>query len=393
MSDRSLRILYVTGGFPYPLTSGYLRHYHFIRGLAERGHHVHLLSMARRSTTADDVEEMRRFADQVETFVPEPGGLLREGAGLAATPRHISALAARARALAAAGDVDVVLLSGKETHPVITSIASTPVAVDMCDATTSRIRRTARHASLPRRLWLTVEARRLEAIEGRLVRLAGATAYASARDREDTVGPDGGGIILPNGVDTGYWQRRAPRLGPRDVVLTGAMNYRPNVDAALQLIDEVRPRLLREIPDARIVVVGRDPVRALRDRHDGAGVVVTGAVDDVRPYLDRAAAFAAPIRFGAGIQNKVLEALAMEVPTAASPIAAEGLRLEDGTTPPITMAPTAAEMADALVGLVRSAREDGRPHAAGREYVRTHFTWDASIDRLERLLVGAMEGT
>ena len=100
-----------------------------------------------------------------------------------------------------------------------------------------------------------------------------------------------------------------------------------------------------------------------------------------------------PIRFGAGIQNKVLEALAMEVPTTASPIAAEGLRLEDGTTAPITMAATAAKMADALIGLVRTAREDGRPHAAGREYVRTHFTWDASIDRLERLLVAAMEGT
>lgn len=391
MSGRALHILYITGGFPYPLTSGYLRHYHFIRGLAERGHRVHLLAVAQPSTTGADIDAMRAHAEMVETFRSAPGGWLRDPAALTRVPSHIRALALRAREVAERGDVDVVLLSGKETHPVIASVTDTPVAVDMCDATTSRIRRTAQHAAIPRRLWLTARARQVGAIERRLVSLARSTAYASARDREDTVGARGPGIVLPNGVDTGYWQRSGAQLGPRDVVLTGAMNYRPNVDAALQLIDEVRPLLVREVPDARIVIVGRDPVRELRARHDGVGVVVTGAVEDVRPFLEEASAFAAPIRFGAGIQNKVLEALAMEVPTVASPIAADGLRLEDGTTPPITMAPAPAAMAGALVGLIRSARENGRPHAAGREYVRTHFTWEASIDRLERMLADARE--
>lgn len=76
----------------------------------------------------------------------------------------------------------------------------------------------------------------------------------------------------------------------------------------------------------------------------------------------------------------------MELPVVASPIAADGLRLEDGSAPPITMARTPDEMASALVSFLRAARADGTPHAAGREYVTAHFTWPTSVDRIEALL-------
>jgi glycosyltransferase involved in cell wall biosynthesis len=388
-----VRIIYVTAGFPYPLTSGFLRHYHLTRGLAARGHSITLLSLAKAAVADADVDHMRSLLDGVGVVQAPRAGRVRRaagaaGGGVAAPGARI--LAARVGELAGSGRFDVVLLSGKETHPVASAVAGLPLVVDMCDATGRRIRRTADHERGARRAALLVEWLRMRAVERMLVRAATATTYASVRDREDTVGTRGAGVIVPNGVDAEYWQRTTSRLGTSQIAFTGAMNYRPNVDAAIQLIDEIMPRVRSRVPDARAVIVGRDPVPELL-RRDAPGITtVTGTVDDVRPYLERSAVFAAPIRFGAGIQNKVLEAMSMELPVVASSLAADGLRLEDGSPPPITIADDPDATAALLLDHLRSARTVGTPHAAGRAFVTMHFNWTASIDRLERVLSDAV---
>ena len=391
---RPLRIVYVTAGFPYPLTSGFLRHYHFIRGLSERGHRITLLSLAKRSIADDHVAELRRFTEAVEVFPAHRGGRIERSLiriGMPVPAQASRALADRVKTLVTSGRFDAVLLSGKETYPVLGATHGYPLAVDMCDATASRLDRAAAHARGPKRTVLRLAWRRMRTVERRLVEAAVVTAYASVRDREDTVGATGAGMIVPNGVDTDYWRRSTDRLGTSEIAFTGAMDYRANVDAAIQLIDEVLPRVRSEVPDASVAIIGRDPVAELVARAAAGRVTVTGEVDDIRPHLERSAAFAAPIRIGAGIQNKVLEAMAMGVPVVASPLAADGLRLLGGDAPPIAIARTADEMAAALIVLLRDAREDAAPHAAGREYVREHFAWSTSIDGIEQMLFAACE--
>ena len=210
--------------------------------------------------------------------------------------------------------------------------------------------------------------------------------FASVRDRDALVGRSSRATVVPNGVDTGFWRRVAPERGANTIAFTGAMDYPPNTDAALYLAETILPLVQRTIPDARALIVGRDPPPRLERAGQLPGVTVTGFVDDVRPYLEQATVFAAPLRFGAGIQNKVLEALAMELPVVASPLAADGLRTEDGQTPPAQVAGSAQEFADLIVRALHERASDPAPDTAARRYVETHFVWRRSGEKLDQVL-------
>src|SRR5262249_62076576 len=108
-------------------------------------------------------------------------------------------------------------------------------------------------------------------------------------------------------------------------VFTGNMSYRPNGEAVRYSVGEIFPRICREVPGAQFYIVGMDPAPAVRRLAEGDRIVITGRVEDVRPYLDSAAVAVAPLRVARGLQNKVLEAMAMRVPGVASPAAAAGV--------------------------------------------------------------------
>lgn len=400
-----MRILYVTADLPWPLTSGYLRHYHFIRALSRR-HEVTLLSLRAPEHGPEDVAALEPFTARILTEPSSRG------------PRSLLVkIRDRLRILVAGGDVaagrlgdagarlaadqpfDVMLLSGKRTMPVLDGLPAMPFVADLCDATSSRIRREMRHARLRRLPSLVLEYLEVRRVERALMRRADHALFASARDRAalvptrrrdaSTHTATAPASIVPNGVDLAYWRRRRRALGRDEIVLTGAMDYPANVDAAIHLVEDVLPLVQAVLPTARVSIVGRDPVPSVSALADRPGVTVTGFVDDVRPYLERAAVFAVPLRHGAGIQNKVLEALAMEVPVVASPLAAEGLRTEGGDRPPIDVAADPARMAELIVARLREAEGGAKADPALRRYVADHFDWGRNADRLEAILAAA----
>jgi glycosyltransferase involved in cell wall biosynthesis len=397
-----MRILYVTADLPWPLTSGYLRHFHFLRALGER-HDVTLLSLMGPAHTPADVAALERVVARVVT----------EPATRGARPFSVK-VADRLRMLVAGGDTaalrlgetggrlartvpfDVLLLSGKRTMPVLAGLPPMPLVADLCDATSIRIRRQMRHAPLIDQPALALEYVEIRRVERALTHRARHAIFASARDRAAVVGPTatrGPDIspasVVPNGVDLDVWHRQRRELGLDEIVFTGAMDYPPNADAAVQLVEHVLPLVRREMPSARVTIVGRDPTPRVRELAEHDGVTVTGYVDHVRPYLERAAVFAAPIRYGAGIQNKVLEALAMEVPVVASPLAADGLRTQDGDVPPVAVTRGPTEMAEQVVARLREAAAGATADPALRAYVAAHFDWTTNADRLEAILVDA----
>jgi glycosyltransferase involved in cell wall biosynthesis len=387
-----MRVLYLTNGFPFPLTSGYLRHYFLIRELAA-DHQVTLLSLTGQGFRPDDTEAMRPMVERVEVFGGGRRSLLGKVAGRirAIVGRDdgpgIAAMGDSAVALHAERPFDVVVLSGKSTHPVLDRLPGLPVAADLCDATSSRLEGAMSYAPAARRpvMWLGLRAMR--AIEAGIVRRAAHVMFASERDRRLILGSAAtpASSVVPNGVDLEFWRRTATALGRDRIVFTGAMHYPPNVDAAIVLIEEVLPLVRRRIPEARLDIVGRDPAPSLLALADRPGVQVTGFVPDVRPYLDAASVFAAPLRFGAGIQNKLLEALAMELPVVASTLAIDGLRVGEAA-PPAVVADEPAVMADRIVEMLETVREDPTPNAPGRAYVEASFRWETSGRRLDEIL-------
>ncbi len=390
-----MRILYLTNGFPFPLTSGYLRHYFLIRGLSRR-HEITLLSVVGRTFEAGHAEALEPFTRRIKTFGNAADARTASRRALtslkallptALADAPVRDMQAEVRRCLGEGSVDAVVFSGRRTYPAIAGLRGVPIVVDLCDATSVRIRGRMPHSGWLRRMALWAEYMTVRDAERRLIHDAEHLLFATSRDRDALMRPrDPRATIVPNGVDLEYWTRRSPRLGTDAIVMTGAMDYAPNRDAAHQLIAEIFPRVRQRVPEARLLIVGRDAPPDLVRLGNHPGVTVTGFVPDVRPYLEEAAVFAAPLRFAAGIQNKLLEAMAMGLPVVASSLAADGLRTEEGEQPPLAVADTADAFAGHLVDRLLAARRDPTPDRSGRAYVERHFVWDRSAEKLDQVL-------
>lgn len=386
-------ISYVTAGFPYPLSTGYLRHHHLIRALAP-DHEVRLRSLVGRGFDRSVTAGMADAVADVEVF-PErrPPGPRRTAGRLA--PRWRADVAALRAAVAADVDdgVEAVVVSGKETASVVGAVAGrVPVVVDLCDATSARVTQEMALAGPVRRAGLRARRRALRRVERRLVADGDVLLVASRRDRELLVAEGappraGWATVLPNGIDLDVWHRTTPTLGTR-VVLVGNLGYRPNADAAVLLVEDVMPHVWDRVPDAEVEVVGVGAGRELTARLSGPRVSVTGAVPDVRPHLDGAAVVVAPLRVATGIQNKLLEAMAMEVPVVTSSVAAAGL----GTGAPVVVADDPVRAARAVVPLLRAAAEGAAaPDAGARAWVTERFSWEASGRTLAEAIAATTE--
>jgi glycosyltransferase involved in cell wall biosynthesis len=165
------------------------------------------------------------------------------------------------------------------------------------------------------------------------------------------------------------------------------MDYLPNIDAVQHFCADILPLVRREVPEIVFYIVGLNPSADVRRLGERSGVVVTGAVPDVRPYYARAAVCVAPLRIGRGIQNKVLQGMAMGLPVVSSPLSARGVRGEPGLH--FEVAEFAADFASHVVQLLQrpeTRRELGR---AGRACVEAHYTWERNLAGLEVLLARA----
>ncbi len=285
---------------------------------------------------------------------------------------------------------DAALFSGKRTSPVVKHLKRIPIVVDMCDATSMKIRGSMRYARLSKLPVLLLDYVQVRRTERALAQQAAQLIFASCRDREALLGDvSKQAAVVPNGVDLDFWRRSPQERGPNTIIFTGAMDYPPNTDAALYLIEEILPLVQRSVPDAQALIVGRDPTPRLIKAGRRPGVTVTGFVDDVRPYLEQATVFAAPLRFGAGIQNKLLEAMAMEVPVVASLLAADGLRTEEGKRPPVQVAGNKQRFAELIVQQLRDRARNPAPDLEARCFVEHHFVWKRSAEKLEQVFATA----
>ncbi len=190
-----------------------------------------------------------------------------------------------------------------------------------------------------------------------------------------------------------YWdpQRIYPnpyQSAERAVVFVGAMDYRANVHAAQWFAREVWPRIFARCQDARLYLVGSKPAAAVRALGELAGITVTGRVDDVRPYLAHAHAVAAPLRIARGIQNKVLEALAMEKVVLATPEAWEGIEDFAGRQGCISDSPEV--MANEALRWLDAPQVARVP--AARAMVLSRFDWVRNLDTYERVMCDAQRG-
>ena len=398
-----MNILYIIPSFQHPGVRGPTRHYHFIRELSAR-HAITLLVLKRSEIGNEAMQEVASYVEAMHLFdvdgsdnskvadfagrIPLAGRRLEQMLRLRQAVGRMTSTVTR---LLTEESFDLIVFHGKSVFPVIANCNGLPVVIDFCDATSMRIENKMRYASLAKRPFLWWRSAEIRRIEQSILDKTPHVAFISPRDRQAILGPDSQAAILPNGVDHAYWRRTSGPSEKNCIVFTGVMDYAPNQDAAMFLIERIAPRVRTLISDLEVLIVGRDPSAALKERAAREpNVTVTGFVDDVRPYLERAALFAAPLRYASGTQNKVLEALAMQVPTVTTSIVADGLRLDVSGEPPVCVADGESEFAAEVVRLLQNAPERASLASRGRRFVEDHFIWSRSAEKLEQMCLAAL---
>lgn len=399
-----MNILYVIPSFQHPNVKGPHRHYHFIRELS-KNHQITLLTLVRSEINPEAMQEMTSYVERIFTFDtisdlsksngnPRRSAILGRGKLEKLWKHHtgVQEMKRVFRDLAKNEDFDVVIFHGKSVYPVIDGWNELPIVIDFCDATSMRVQSKMKLARNLEQSLLGLRYRQIRQVEEKMVKKTPYVAFITSRDREAVLGVNDGSVIIPNGMDLSYWTRRSNNPQPNTLIFTGVMSYKPNEDAAIYLIDEILPLLRKSISNLEVFIVGRNPSAALLARTESnPEVKITGFVEDMRDYLERAAIFVAPVRFASGMQNKIQEALAMEVPVVTTSIVAAGVRSEDGEDPPLYIADGEVEFANCVIKLLNNESERVRLAMEGRKFVERQYDWALSAQKLEQMCFKALE--
>jgi len=396
-------LLYLVHRIPYPPNKGdKVRSYHILKHLAAR-HRVFLGTFADDPDDLQHVARLRELCAELRVIELSPRlARLRSVSGFAANePLSVAyyrdaELARWVDSTLANEAIDAcIVFSSAMAQYVAGADAPRTVLIDFVDVDSAKWAQYANSRWWPLSWVYRREGSRLLAFEraaaDRATRAFFVTDAEADLFRRLAPGCVGRIETIGNGVDT---EQYAPSqalpspfaTGSLPVVFTGAMDYWPNVDGVRWFAEEVLPRVLDALPNAHFTIVGMRPtaaVKALASAH----VTVTGTVPDVRPYLQHAAVVVAPLRVARGIQNKILEAMAMARPVVATDACGAGIDAVNGRH--FVTAHDAATMADAVVSLLRDGEAARMMGNAARARIVARYTWAAQLRLLEEALAPA----
>lgn len=261
-----------------------------------------------------------------------------------------------------------------------------PWIQDLGDSLVLQVRRQLSKAdNWKRKLYLIQRLLRETGFEREMVSRADASLFVAEDDAALYPHDRGNKIhIVPNGVDTDYFNPAEvqPHVQKNPyVIFTGHMSFPPNQDAAMYFAETIFPAIRKQLPNLHFLVVGADPSEQVKQLERLAGVVVTGRVPDIRPFLAGAQVFVCPMRMGSGIKNKILEAMSMKLPIVATDLAMKGI---DAPVEGILMAETPEDFAAQTLKAIEMGKTPG-PVQALRHFVMSRYSWNINIDDYEKI--------
>lgn len=401
-----MRILFLV---PYTPNLIRVRPYNLIRALAARGNDVTILTLTTNEIEQEQAAQLGDYGEVISYPLPRYRSLTNALLALPGrTPLQAvycwhPGLAARLLHLVQEDHYDVLHVEhlrgaryGVHLCHTLPPPARPPVVWDSVDCITALFRQAATHSkSLPGRLITRLELQRTAHYERWLLQQFEQVLVTSPADRRQLLdlaqgAPNPSPItVVPNGVDRQEFYPD-PHNPPLDntLVFSGKMSYHANITMALFLANDIMPLVWATRPDVRLTIVGKDPPREIQAlanlRPPNAShnpVTVTGSVPSLRPYLQQATIAIAPLRYGAGIQNKILEAMACGAPVVTTSTALRALHAAPNRD--LLVADDAPQFASAILDLLSNPQRRRQIAAAGLQYVRTHHHWDAIAARLE----------
>jgi polysaccharide biosynthesis protein PslH len=394
------KLLYLVHRLPYPPNKGdKVRSFHLLKHLTQE-HRVFL------GTFIDDPAD-EAYLDTVRALCPDlfvarlqPRraklrsllGLLT-GQSLSQHYYQNAGLQRWVQQTLAEHDIDAVVIFSSVMAQYIKTQSAPPMLVDFVDVDSAKWTQYAADHRWPLSWLYRREGERLLAYERSVAQRAQHSFFVTDNEANlfKRLAPENASKVdaISNGVDAEFFSPDPDRPSPFGnavnqapqipLVFTGAMDYWPNIDAVTWFVADMLPSLRQQWPQLCFYIVGRSPPPAVQALA-GPGVVVTGTVPDVRPYLQHAAVVVAPLRVARGIQNKILEAMAMARPVVASESCAQAIHAETGTD--LLDATSPADFITQISALLASAEHSARVGAAGRNRVLSDYSWFAHLSNI-----------
>lgn len=373
-----------------------------LRHLVARGHSVSLVCIANGPEDAAALELLRPLCSVVavspgrlatlRNYARALPGELPLQASHSLSPAFVEAVGA----VVATSQIDVVHIEHLRGAEVARAALARlpdgpPLVLDAVDSISLLFERALRHSpSLATRAMALLDLARTRRYEAQYGRAFASVVITSPEDRwalevlRAQFGelPGSPVTVVPNGVDNDYFRPTGEERDQATILFSGKMSYHANEAAALYLLDQVMPLVWRCRPAARVILAGARPGPRLRAYRRDQRVEVTGFVPDLRPYLARATVSVAPLTYGVGVQNKVLEAMASATPVVAARQATVALAVRPEVE--LLVAGDAADFAAQIVRLIDDRAAGARLGQAGRAYVERQHSWAGSALRLEQ---------
>lgn len=392
-----MNILYLCHRIPYPPNKGdKIRAFHQIRHLS-REHTVHLACLVDRKEDLQHLQSLKKYCASVEAvYRPKwTGRFLAAMALFTNTPLSVAAFYSRelqqkVNKRLSSATIDRILVFSSAMAEYVKHVSHIPKIMDFVDVDSEKWRTYADNQRVPLSWLYALEADRLARYED----VVAGTFEHSILVSELEAGlllqrvHDRRIAVISNGVDLDYFHPPAAsqQLAGGRIVFTGEMDYFPNIDAVKHFCDDILPLVRQEAPDARFYIVGRNPTREVLALGRVQNVTVTGSVPDVRPYLQSATVSVAPLRIARGVQNKVLEAMAMGVPVVGTTKAFQGIQATEGDG--IRCADEPALFAKEIAILLKDPDERQRRAIQARKFVERVHRWETQFAALEEILAG-----
>ncbi|HEY8099312.1 MAG TPA: TIGR03087 family PEP-CTERM/XrtA system glycosyltransferase [Burkholderiaceae bacterium] len=395
-------VLFLAHRIPYPPNKGdKIRSYHLLKHLTQR-YRVHL------GTFIDDSDDWQ-YVDKVKPLCgethfanlnPRAAKVRSLGALIADRPLSLdyyqdAGLQAWVNKAMKEQPISRILVFSSAMAQYVMQEKSTRRVIDFVDIDSDKWRQYADKKMWPMSWLYRREGRQLLRYEREVARDFDASLFVSDTEAKlfKQLAPESESKIgfFNNGVDTDYFSPDhdygSPyHAGEAAIVFTGAMDYWPNIDAVQWFARDIFPAVLAKNPDARFYIVGSRPAADVQALASLPGVHVTGTVPDVRPYLAHACIAVAPLRIARGVQNKVLEAMAMSKPVIVSAPALEGIDAEAGRD--LLLAEDAEQFAIAVLSALNKSNDElnSKLGQVARKKVETCYGWTSNLERVDGLL-------
>lgn len=386
-----MKILFLTQRVPYPPNKGdKLRSFNEIKYLS-RNYQISLVCLTDYEAELQHRQKLLEYCDSVDIVCHSSvrsrfKSLLALFSSRPLTLAHFHSVELQTIVTAKLQNerFDLIFVYCSSMAQYVESVRDIPRVIDYVDVDSEKWHQYARYARFPMNIVYRIECRRMRAWEREIAATFRQGFLVSEKEVDDfrrLVSPTTLLTPIPNGVNLEAFQPSTEPYEPYSIVFTGAMDYFANVDAVIWFIEEILPLIRREISQVKFYVVGSNPtdeVKALADKHPN--ITVTGFVDRVQPYVQRSAVCVAPMRIARGVQNKILEAMAMGVPVVTTSLGFEGIVADANRDIVISNEP--GQFAVQVLNVMRDKEFRAGLSHRGRLVVEQHYRWETNLEKL-----------